>query len=72
MHVMAFSTPARPDWRWRIVNNAGEVIEESKTTFRTIGSAVAEGNRRLVQMNLTDRTVRARSFGRSTSHLRSR
>ena len=72
MHVMAFSTPARPDWRWRIVNNAGEVIEESKSTFGTIATAVAEGNRRLVQMNLTDRTARARSFGRSTSHLRSR
>jgi hypothetical protein len=69
---MAFSTPARPDWRWRIVNNAGEVIEESKNTFGTIATAVADGNRRLEAMNLTDRTVRVRSFGRSTSHLRGR
>ena len=72
MHVMAFSTPARPDWRWRIVNNAGDVIEESKTTFGTIATAVADGNRRLNQMDLTDRSVRARPFGRSTSHLRGR
>ena len=72
MHVMAFSTPARPDWRWRIVNNAGEVIEESKSTFGTIATAVAEGTRRLGQLNLTDRSVRPKPFGRSTSHLRSR
>ncbi len=69
MQVIAFSTPARPDWRWRIVNYAGEVIEESHATFRTIAIAVEEGARRLVQLNVVDRSVPPRLF-RSTSHLR--
>lgn len=70
MDVMAFCTPASPDWRWRIVNYAGDVIEESSETFPSIATAVAEGTRRLSQLNITDRSVR--TFGRSTSHLRSR
>jgi hypothetical protein len=71
MHVIAFATAASPEWRWRILNNAGEVIEESRETYETIAMAVAEGSRRLVRMNVTDTTVR-RPFGRSTSHLRGR
>ncbi len=72
MHVIAFSTRTRPDWRWRIINNAGEVVEESRATFPTIALAVAEGTRKLRLMNVKDRTRRPISFGRSTSHLRSR
>ena len=30
MQVTAFLTPQEPDWRWRIVNYAGETIEESR------------------------------------------
>ena len=71
MQVVAFSTPARPDWRWRIVNYAGEVIEESRATFRTIAIAVEDGTRRLAEMNVVDRSTPARIF-RSTSHLRAR
>ena len=41
MQVIAFSTPTCPDWRWRIVNYAGEVIEESQSTFRTIATGGA-------------------------------
>ena len=71
MQVAAFSTPTSPDWRWRIVNYAGEIIEESRETFPTIYSAVAHGTRRLVQMNVVDRSVALRTH-RSTSHLRGR
>jgi hypothetical protein len=28
MQVTAVTTPGRPDWGWRIVNNAGEIIAE--------------------------------------------
>jgi hypothetical protein len=69
MQVTAFSTPTQPDWRWRIVNYAGEVIEESRDTFPTIGAAVAHGTKRLIQMNVVDRSVAVR-YHRSTSHLR--
>lgn len=72
MTVVAVSTPRRPDWRWRIVNYAGEIVEESKATFPTINSAVAEGANRLKRMNVTDRSARASLSLRSTSHLRTR
>ena len=47
MNVVAFSTPSQPDWRWRIVNYGGEMVEESSKGFATIALAVAEGNERL-------------------------
>lgn len=71
MQVAAFSSPGDPDWRWRIVNYAGETIEESRDTFPTIASAVASGKKRLVQMDIVDRSMVVRSY-RSTSHLRAR
>ncbi|HVQ78028.1 MAG TPA: hypothetical protein VMT79_21115 [Candidatus Binatia bacterium] len=71
MQVTAFSTPAAPEWRWRIVNNAGEVVEESRETFLTISSAVAHGTKRLAQMDVVDRSVPTRGY-RTTSHLRRR
>jgi hypothetical protein len=71
VQVTAFCTPARPDWRWRIVNYAGEIIEESRDSFSSISAAVAKGTERLVQMNVVDRSEPARNW-RSTSHLRSR
>jgi hypothetical protein len=72
MHVIAYSTPNRPDWTWRIINNAGEVVEESRTRFRTIADAVSEGSGRLKQLNVKDNSVAAKPYRRSTSHLRSR
>ncbi len=57
MQVAAFSTPGRPDWRWRIVNYAGEVIEESERSFPSISAAVAEGSRRMAQINVVDRSI---------------
>jgi hypothetical protein len=71
MQVVAFSTPAHPEWRWRIVNYAGQVIEESDETFRTIAGAVAVGTIRLGKLDLVDRSVPPRVY-RSTSHLRGR
>lgn len=72
MQVVAFSTPTRPDWRWRIVNYAGEMIEESHEVFPTIAAAVAAGSRHLGRMNVTDRSVRVRTFGRSVPQARGR
>jgi hypothetical protein len=70
MQVTAFSTPTRPDWRWRIVNYAGEVVEESRQEFPTIAAAVAQGSQRLAALHLIDRsTPPARSW---TSANRSR
>ena len=71
MQVTAFSTPAAPDWRWRIVNYAGEILEESRETFSTIASAVASGTARLVSLNVVDRSAPGIAW-RSTSHLRNR
>ena len=69
MQVMAISTPAQPGWRWRIVNYAGEIIEESREQFATIAGAVARGTERLVAMNAVDRSEAMRVWKR-TSHLR--
>jgi hypothetical protein len=72
MLVTAFSTTGSPDWRWRITNNACEILEESHTTFPTIGTAIAEGTKRLLALNVTDHSIPPPRFPRSTSHRRSR
>jgi len=71
VQVAAFSTPAGNGWRWRIVNYAGEMVEESNESFATISLAVAQGTKRLIQMNVIDTSV-AGPVHRSTSHLRRR
>jgi hypothetical protein len=71
VQVIAFATPRSPDWRWRIVNYAGEMIEESSGVFATIAEAVAVGGQRLRALDVVDRSVRANPYG-STSHLRHR
>ena len=71
MYVTAFSTPAEPDWRWRIVNYAGEVIEESHERFPTISAAVARGTERLVKLDIVDRSAPARNW-RAPFHFRGR
>lgn len=71
MQVLAFSSPRHPDWRWRIINYAGETIEESPQAFATIAAAVAEGTKRLQTLDIVDTSVAI--YGRrSTSHLRAR
>lgn len=71
MQVIAFATPRSPDWRWRIVNYAGEMVEESFAEFSTIAEAVVAGGRRLRELDVIDRSVRVNPYG-STGHLRSR
>ena len=67
MQVTAFSAPARPEWRGRICDYAGEMLEESSTSFPTIAAAVAQGTVRLMQMNLeqvkdVDRSMATRGY----------
>ena len=51
MQVFAFSTPSRPQWRWRIVNYSGEMVEESFETFPSIATAVSAGTRRVHELS---------------------
>ena len=51
VQVMAVSSPDRPEWRWRIVDYNGQLVEESDLTFRTIAGALEEGGRRLAHMS---------------------
>ena len=53
MQVTAFSTPAQPFWRWRISKYSGEMVEESREVFRTIGVALDAGRTRLGEMDVT-------------------
>ena len=69
MQVTAFNTPKDPSWRWRIVNYAGEMIEESDERFPSIVAAVAQGAKRLTAMNVVDSSQPV-NWRRSTSHLR--
>jgi hypothetical protein len=64
MQVAAFATTADRGWRWRIVNYAGEVVEESTEMFGTIAAAVADGSARLVTLNVVDRSQPTRSWRR--------
>jgi hypothetical protein len=56
MQVMAFSTPTHPEWRWRIMDYAGQTIEESRDRFPSISAAVAAGTEQLVRMSEPDRS----------------
>jgi hypothetical protein len=51
VNVLAYSTPGSPDWRWRIVDYAGETVAESSRTFTTIADAVTAGREHLSRMN---------------------
>ena len=72
MNVLAFTAELPRDWRWRIVNQAGEVVQESSSTFPTIAAALAAGKQQLLQMHVVDRSVPVSRVRRSTSHLRGR
>ena len=69
MQVAAFAKSDDSRWRWRIVNNAGDVVEESSETFPTITSAVANGTERLIALNVVDRSEPSRLWRRG-SHTR--
>jgi hypothetical protein len=51
MQVLAFTSPSRPGWRWRIVNYDNSMMEESYETFMTIADAVTDGNVRLGKLS---------------------
>ena len=70
MQVTAFSSPANPSWRRRIVNYAGETVAESHEGCPIIAAAVAQGTRRLIEMTVVDRSAPVRP--RWTSYLRGR
>ena len=57
---------------WRIVNYAGDMVEESRDSFASIAAALVDGHRRLGQLGHEDMSTRAPAYYRSTSHLRSR
>jgi hypothetical protein len=67
MQVAAFAKAHDRGWRWRIVNYAGEVIEESNDIFGSIAAAVAQGSKRLVTLNVVDRSEPSRPW-RRVSH----
>ena len=67
MQVAAVSKAQDRGWRWRIVNYAGEVIEESAEEYGSIAAAVAQGSARLVTLNVVDRSGAARPW-RRVSH----
>ena len=50
MQVLAFSTHSTPQWRWRIINHDGEMIEESRLAFPTIAAAISEGGNRMREL----------------------
>jgi hypothetical protein len=66
MQVTAFAKAQDDGWRWRIVNYAGDVIEESSETFGSIHLAVTEGSARLVALNLVDRSEPSRPWRRGS------
>jgi hypothetical protein len=54
-----------------VVNDAGEMVEESRETFPTIGIAVAHGKKRHAEMDIVDRSVPSPAY-RPAPHLRGR
>lgn len=66
MQVAAVARAQDRGWRWRIVNYAGEMIEESNDVFATIAAAVAQGSERLVALNVVDRSDQSRSWRRGS------
>jgi hypothetical protein len=69
MRVVAISTAQHLSlWRWRIINDAGKVVEESRESFATIASAVEHGSNRLGQMHVVDTSVPIHPFKRFNRH----
>jgi len=71
MQVIAFTTTGRPQWRWRIVDYAGIMVEESSSVFPTIAAAVGAGSERLQEKDASDRSARVMPH-RRTPYLRGR
>ena len=54
MHVIAFSTPSRPSWRWRLISYAGDIVEESRDAFGSISDAIGAGALRSEELRIRD------------------
>jgi len=72
MQVVAFSTPTRPEWRWRIVDYEGAMVEESYETFRSIATALTDGTRRMGELTVKDLAERSQRFVGRPSYFRGR
>jgi hypothetical protein len=59
MNVLAFSTARATDWRWRIVDLQGEILEESSARFSNIAAALAAGAEQLQRLRERDRPLPA-------------
>ena len=55
MNVLAFSTARVTEWRWRIVDLQGEMLEESSARFPTIAAALTAGTEQLEVLRERDR-----------------
>jgi len=71
MDVVAISIPAERGWRWRIVDDAGAVVEQSPDTFATIAAALVSGAGRLPALDVAPPAV-MRAWRRSTPRLSGR
>ena len=47
MTAVPFLIPGATGWRWRIVNDRGETLQESHSVFSTLALALEEGRERL-------------------------
>jgi hypothetical protein len=61
MNVFAFSTARAAEWRWRIVDFQGEMLEESSARFPTMAEALAAGTEQLQIRRDRDRQAPARA-----------
>jgi len=72
MQVIAFSTPARPEWRWRIVDYDGGMVEESYEAFGSMAIALTVGTRRMGELTVKDAAERSQRFVGRSSYVRNR
>jgi hypothetical protein len=61
LNVFAFSTSLASEWRWRIVDLQGEIVEESSARFPTIAAALAAGTEQLQSRRERDRPPAAQA-----------
>jgi hypothetical protein len=59
MNVLAFCTAHVSEWRWRIVDLQGEILEESSARFPDIAAALAAGTVQLQRLRERDRPLPA-------------
>ncbi len=60
MNVFAFTAPHTIGWRWRIVDERGETLEESSTRFPSMADALDAGAEQLQLRRDRDRPAAAR------------